>query len=103
MADNNTFAQDLTAAREAFSTLRRTKGVRPAAVKAFLDATDHEGRMAAVEEHTAGMTRRGFKEAARFFENHGDQTTADVFWALRDDIDLEGDVFQVEVAVKTAA
>jgi len=97
-ANINTFNTDLAAAREAYNTLKRVKGQRQAAVRAFLDATDHEGRVLAVEEHGAGFVRRGLREAAIFFEGHGDQNVADVFWALRDDIDLDGEVFQVETA-----
>lgn len=91
----NTFNTDLAAARKAYSTLKRVKGQRQAAVRAFLDANDHQGREDAVEEHGAGFVRRGLREAAIYFEAHDNQDVADVFWALRDDIDLDGDVFQI--------
>jgi hypothetical protein len=93
---NLTFDADLARAREAYNTLKRVKGQRQAAVRAFLDATTHEGREDAVQEHGAGFTRRGLREAAVFFEGHGNQDVADVFWALRDDIDMDGEVFHVE-------
>lgn len=89
----NTFENDLATARTALATLKRDKGARPAAARAFLEADGHDAREAAVEEHGAGFVRRGLREAAIMFERKGQQETADVFWALRDDIDLDGDVF----------
>lgn len=97
-----TFDADLARAREAYSTLKRVKGQRQAAVRAFLDAVDHAGRELAVEEWGAGFVRRGLREAAIFFDGHNDSETADVFWALRDDIDMDGEVFHVEPASNVA-
>lgn len=95
---NNTFTNDLSVARKALEPLN-LKGVRPAAVKAFLDAKTDDDREDAVSEHGAGMVRRGLRQLAQRFDRKGDEETADVFWALRDDIDEEtGDVFRVEAA-----
>lgn len=100
---NNTFTADLSAAVVAYATLKRDKGARPAAVRAFLEADSHEARELAVESHGAGFTRRGLREAAIMFEAKGDQQNADVFWALRDDIDLDGEVFTTVAAESDAA
>lgn len=93
---NTTFDADVEAARLAYSVLNRKKGLRPAAVIAFLTATDADAMEDAIAEHGAGLVRRGLREAAVFFESHDMQETADVFWALRDDIDLDGEVFRPE-------
>lgn len=95
-AITNTFTADLSTALEVFNTLN-LKGVRPQAVRAFLEAKSDEQREDAVAEFGAGMTRRGLRQIAQRFERKGAQETADVFWALRDDIDEEtGEVFRVE-------
>lgn len=95
----NTTAFLLSAATDAYSALRRVKGQRPLAVKAFLDATTDEERDLAIESWGAGFVRRGLREAAVFFMTHDDEETANVFWSLRDMIDEDGflaDVAEVE-------
>jgi hypothetical protein len=95
---NNTFNNDLTVARKAMESLN-LKGLRPQAVRAFLEATTDDQREDAVAEWGAGMVRRGLRQIAQRFDRKQDEETADVFWALRDDIDEEtGDVFRVEAA-----
>lgn len=86
----NTTAFLLSAAKDAYSTLRRTKGQRPLAVAAFLDANTDDERDMAIESWGAGFVRRGLREAAVFFQNHDDEETANVFWSLRDMIDEDG-------------
>lgn len=80
----------LTAARDAYSTLRRGTGQRPLAVTAFLEATTDDERDMAIEAWGAGFVRRGLREAAIFFDGKDDSETANVFWALRDSIDDDG-------------
>lgn len=86
----NTTAFLLSAAVDAYSSLRRIKGQRPLAVKAFLDATTDDERDAAIESWGAGFVRRGLREAAVFFQGHDDEETANVFWSLRDMIEEDG-------------
>lgn len=80
----------LSSARDAYSTLRRTKGQRPMAVKSFLDASTDDERDQAIESWGAGFIRRGLREAAIFFTAKGDEETANAFWMLRDSIDDDG-------------
>lgn len=80
------------AARDAMQTLKRDKGARPNAVRAFLEGDNDEQREDAVSEWGAGFTRRGLREVAVFFEAHDDEETANVFWSLRDSIDMDGTV-----------
>jgi hypothetical protein len=77
----------LSAAREAYSTLKRVNGQRPLAVKAFLDATTDSERDEAIEAWGAGFVRRGLREAAVFFAGKDDEETANAFWTLRDSIE----------------
>ncbi len=92
----NGFESDLLVARMAVSALN-LKGQRPAAVAEFLTATTDDERQAVVEHRGAGLVRRGLRQFARRFDRKGDTETADVFWALRDDIDEEDDtVFRIE-------
>lgn len=94
----HTFNNDITSALEVLNTLN-LKGERPQAVRAFLEAKTDNEREDAVSEWGAGMVRRGLRQIAQRFDRKQDEETADVFWALRDDIDEEtGDVFRVEVA-----
>lgn len=80
----------LEAARDAFASLKRGKGQRPQAVKAFLDADTDDQRDDAVEEWGAGFVRRGLREAAVFYARKGDEEIANAFWLLRDSIDDDG-------------
>lgn len=93
----NPFIADITVALDALNSLKRDKGIRPAAARAFLEADGDEARVLAVEVHGAGVVRRGLREAAVFFDAHGQSEIADAFWALRDDIDIDGDVFVLDV------
>lgn len=94
----NGFTADITTARLTLEGLN-LKGERPAAVLAFLQAETDDERLAVVESRGAGMIRRGLRQIANRFERKGDQDLADVFWALRDDIDEEDDtVFVIEAA-----
>jgi hypothetical protein len=77
----------VTAARAAYSTLKRVKGQRPQAVKAFLDADTNDQRDEAIEAWGAGFVRRGLREAAVFLAAHDDEEAANAFWTLRDSID----------------
>lgn len=91
MSNNiNTTEFLVTAARDAFSTLKRTKGQRPLAVLAFLEANTDDERDLAIESWGAGFVRRGLREAAVFFVNKDDEETANVFWTLRDSVTDEG-------------
>lgn len=104
MAVNTTTAFLLVAATDAYSTLRRVKGQRPLAVRAFLDATTDEERDMAIAAWGAGFIRRGLREAAVFFKD--DEETANVFWSLRDSITDEGFVdfdSEVEESIVVAA
>lgn len=87
------FNIDIAIAREAMAALKRDKGARPAAARAFLNANSHEARLDAIEEWGAGFVRRGLFEAAKFHAGHGKQEWADALMALRTDITLDGDVF----------
>jgi hypothetical protein len=98
MAANTTTQFVLSAAADAYSTLNRAKGQRPAAVTAFL--ADPE---TAVDEFGAGFVRRGLREAAVFFEGHDDQETANAFWTLRDSVDNDGLVDFDDTAVEDEA
>lgn len=93
---NNTFTQDLTIAREVFPTLH-LKGERPMAVKEFLDAQTDDDRQNVVDGLGAGLIRRGLRQIAQRMDKV-DHDKADVFWALRDDIDPDGEVFHLDVA-----
>lgn len=101
MAENTTtvdrFHLDLDMAALAVAGLH-LKGARPSAVAEFVNAKSDEEREAVVERHGAGMIRRGLRQFARRFEGKGDQEGADIFWALRDDIDEDGEVFHLDAA-----
>jgi hypothetical protein len=93
----NTFETDVVVAREALAGLtRRMKGARPEAARAFVNAETDDDRDAAVATYGAGFIRRGLRETAVLFTARGDLKTADVFYALRDDIDpVTGEVFRL--------
>lgn len=84
------FVIDTKSALDAYNALNRNTGIRPMAVLAFLEATTDTERQDAVDEHGAGIVRRGLREAAVFFAAHDDADAAEVFWALRDDVDIDG-------------
>lgn len=93
----NLFDADITTAREALVALK-VKGDRADMVNALLAADGADARDSVVESYAAGELRRGLRHFALVFEGRDDQTTADVFWALRDDIDEDDDtMFRVEV------
>lgn len=77
----------IESARDAYATLRRTKGQRPLAVQAFLAAETNEERDMAIEAWGAGFVRRGLREAAVFMK---DEEVANVFWTLRDAVSEDG-------------
>ena len=87
-ATTNTTAFVFAAAREAYSTLRRQKGLRAQSVIAFLTATDNDERDAVIEEWGSDYIRRGLREAAIVFDRKDEPETANAFWLLRDSIDL---------------
>ena len=87
-ATTNTTAFVFAAAREAYSTLRRQKGLRAQSVLAFLNATDNDERDAVIEEWGSDYIRRGLREAAIVFDGNDDSETANAFWLLRDSIDM---------------
>jgi hypothetical protein len=96
--NTNAFLADITTAREALVALK-VKGERADMVNALLAADGDDARDAVVEGYAAGELRRGFRHFALVFEAKGEQDTADVFWALRDDIDEDDDtMFRVELA-----
>jgi hypothetical protein len=80
----------VSAARDAYTSLKRTKGQRPLAVLAFLEANTDDERDMAIESWGAGFVRRGLREAAVFYVNKDDEETANVFWSLRDSVTDEG-------------
>lgn len=85
---SNTTAFVFEAAREAYSTLHRAKGLRAQSVWALLDAADNDTRDDVIEEWGSDYIRRGLREAAIAFEGNGDTETANAFWVLRDSIDM---------------
>lgn len=89
--NTNTFKSDVTAATKALESLN-LKGTRPAAVRAFLAAQQGKSSIVPVDTLSAGTVRRGLRQLARRFDHQGDSAMADVFWALRDDIDESDDV-----------
>lgn len=96
--NTNAFLADLTAARDALVALK-VKGERADMALALLNADSDDARDAVVEGYAAGELRRAFRHFALVFEGRNDQDTADVFWALRDDIDEDDDImFRVEAA-----
>jgi len=76
------------AAKEAYSTLRRAKGLRAQSVIEFLTATTNDERDAVIEEWGSDYIRRGLREAAIVFDAKDDAETANNFWLLRDSIDM---------------
>lgn len=105
MAKNiNTVAPTMTdtdligSALAVFNTLKRAKGDRPAAARAFLEAATDADREEALAEFGSGLVRRGLREAAIFFANKGDAEFAGLFYAVRDSITLDGDVLLEGVA-----
>lgn len=98
-----TFTVDVASALNTYNSLNRKNGVRPVAVIAFLSATTDDERQDAVDEHGAGIVRRGLREAAVYFAAHDDADNAEVFWALRDDIDIDGFVAPLDADVAVAA
>lgn len=94
--NTNAFLADITTAREALVALK-VKGERADMVNALLTAESDDARDAVVEGYAAGELRRGLRHFALVFEAKADQETADIFWALRDDIDEDDDtMFRVE-------
>jgi hypothetical protein len=97
------FDVDLTVAREALVALK-VKGERADMALALLNAGSADERDSVLEGYAAGELRRAFRHYALVFEGRGDQETADVFWALRDDIDEDDDtMFRVEPAEAMAS
>lgn len=95
----NTFNTDLNTARETLASLN-LKGDRPKMVAELLAAETDDAREAVVEKFGAGHLRRGLRQLARRFEGKAtpNQDLADVFWALRDDLDESDDtIFRVEL------
>lgn len=102
--DNSMFEADVARALEIYAGLRRGKGQRPQAVLSFLQVQSHEDREAVVEVWGAGFVRRGLREAAVYLERHDRQDEADLFWLLREDIDLEtGEVFSADPEAEVTA
>lgn len=96
--NTNAFITDITTARNALVALK-VKGERADMVNALLNAATDDERDAVVEGYAAGELRRGLRHFALVFEGKADQDMADVFWALRDDIDEDDDtMFRVELA-----
>lgn len=87
MSNTTTTQFLLDAARAAYGSLKRGKGMRPQAVLAFLNAETNDQRDDAIEAWGAGFVRRGLHEASVYFTRKGDQETANVFEALRDSVD----------------
>jgi hypothetical protein len=93
-----------TAAAAAYGSLKRGKGQRPQAVKAFLDATTNDQRDEAIEAWGAGFVRRGLHEASVMFTRKGDLETANVFESLRDSVSDDGFLdFDTEVEDEAVA
>lgn len=85
----------LDAARAAYSMLKRGKGQRPQAAKAFLEADTDTERQDATDLWGAGFVRRALREAAVAFTVKGDEEAANAFWTLRDSIDEQsGEVME---------
>jgi hypothetical protein len=83
----NTITTDLARAH-AIMVETNPKAERLLVVKEFTapTTTDQE-REDLTFTYTAGVVRRGFRQMALRMEKAGRQDDADVFWALRDDID----------------
>lgn len=64
------------------------KSERMLVTRAMVDpeVTDEE-RADYLFTYTPGWVRRGFRQAALILEKEGNEDLAEVFWALRDDID----------------
>lgn len=84
--NTNTFKSDVKTARTAVEGLN-LKGTRPAAVLAFLVAQGNSNSIVVPDDLSAGTVRRGLRQLARRFDHAGDADMADVFWALRDDVE----------------
>lgn len=83
------FDADLARAREIFTEFGPFTGEHPLTAKAFVEADTHETRLGILLE-SPGRLRRGFREMAQRMEKVGRQDEAEVFWALRDDIEPAG-------------
>lgn len=90
MASNTTtqFQFVLVAARAAVESLN-LKGSRSTAALDFIRAESADDRQDVVDEHGAGMVRRGLRQLARAQK---DEEVAGAFWLLRDMIDADGEV-----------
>ena len=90
---NLTFTADLSAAAAYMEAATDLRGERPAMLREFLAAKTDDDRAMVVEVHGGGHLRRAMRQVALCCEGkaHNDPAMADVFWALRDDIDAEDD------------
>jgi hypothetical protein len=84
--NTNTFQADVAISTKALEALN-LKGTRPAAVRAFLAGQEGQSEVTPVDGLSAGTVRRGLRQLARRFDHQGDVETAEVFWALRDDVE----------------
>lgn len=89
------FTADLNIARKVMERNPQSSK-RVVLVKGFLSKTTDEARQEFVDEHAAGEVRRELRQMAIRCERAGNQDEADAFWALRDDIDEDGDVFRLD-------
>jgi hypothetical protein len=98
---SNGFEADLLAAREALAGLKGGSK-RVATVEQFLAAKTDDERQAVVDGLNAGEVRRELRQVAIRMERAGKQEAAEVFLALRDDIDEDGDVFRIDPTAEFA-
>ena len=84
----NTLATDLaTANKVMIATAPKAERLQVVALMVNPNTTDEEREDFTVT-YTPGYVRRGFRQMALRLEKAGNQDVADVFWALRDDIDI---------------
>jgi hypothetical protein len=98
MAVNTTTTLDflLNAARDAFTGLRRGDGDRAQVLRDFLSAQTDDERDDVVALWGGEVLRRSLRVTALSLKK--DEETANVFWTLRDMIDVEDDTFNADLA-----